>query len=281
MKINLAKSAGFCVGVKRALDIAQETIRRRNQVYLLGDIVHNKKVIEDIKKLGIKKTTRLTQGQNKAILIRAHGAARATYQRAEKLGYKIIDATCPMVKEIHKIAQNHQRKGYALIVIGDKKHAEVQGIVGQLEKKAIVLAPNSRVQKKDFRNIKKAAVVTQSTQNIELVEKMVNKLSKQIPNLKFINTICVPTQKKHDEIKKMPGNNDIMLIIGSKRSANTKRLYQISKKINFRSYWIENEKDINPSWLKNVKSAGITAGSSTPQDTIDSTIKRLKKLSKG
>jgi 4-hydroxy-3-methylbut-2-enyl diphosphate reductase len=278
MEINLAKSAGFCIGVKRALEIAQDCAHDSSKIYMLGDIVHNEAVVEKIKELGIKKITRLTKGSGKTILIRAHGAPEATYKKAKKLGYQIIDATCPMVKEIHKIAKSHEKDGYKVIVIGDQKHEEVQGIVGQLNKKAIVLTPNSYIKKKKLANIKRAAVVAQSTQNIDKVVKIVNQLRKYIPELKFINTICAPTQKKQNEIKKMPHDNNLMLIVGSKTSANTKRLYQISKAINPDTYWIKNAKDIKSSWFKNIKSVGITAGASTPKSSIKSVMCKLKKL---
>ncbi len=279
MKINIAKSAGFCMGVKKAIDIAKETACRDKKIYMLGDIVHNEEVVETIKKLGIKKTSKLTQGKNKIILIRAHGAPKQIYEEAKKLGYKIIDATCPMVKEIHKIAKTYEKKGYKIIVIGDKKHDEVKGIIGQLGKKAIVLTPGSPLGEKKLKRIKKAAVVTQSTQNIDNVLKVIKKLKVYIPELKFINTICAPTQKKQNEIKKLPQSNDTVLIIGSKKSANTKRLYQIAKRINPRTYWVENEKKIKPPWFKNANSVGITAGASTPKKTIKAVVEKLKKIS--
>lgn len=279
MKITIAKSAGFCIGVKRALDIAVKTSQSNNNVFMLGDIVHNQEVIKTIKKSGIKKIKTLVRVSGDILLIRAHGAPKKTYQKAKQLGYKIIDATCPMVKEIHKTAQKYEKKGYQIIVIGDKKHAEVQGIVGQLEKKATVVPPSSKLKKENFFKIKKAAIVVQSTQNCTRVEKMFTKLEKYIPDLKFINTICAPTRRKQEEIKKMPLSNDLILIVGSKTSANTKRLYQIAKKINPHTHWIENEHEINPSWLKKVKTVGITAGSSTPKRLIDSVFRKITQIS--
>lgn len=279
MKINIAKSAGFCIGVKRALAIADKTVKNCAKIDMLGDIVHNEEVIKQIKKTGIKKIDKLTNGRNKALLIRAHGAPNAIYQKAKKLGYKIIDATCPMVKEIHQIAKKYQKKGYKIIIVGDKKHDEVQGIVGQLDKKPLVLSPKAKIEKRMCRNLRKAAVISQSTQNIDEVKDIVYKIKKYIPRLEFINTICKPTRQKQNEIKTMPYNNELILIIGSKASANTKRLYQISKKINPKTYWIENDKKINPCWFKNVKSVGITAGASTPENIIRSAVEKIKNLS--
>ncbi|MCF7916378.1 MAG: 4-hydroxy-3-methylbut-2-enyl diphosphate reductase [Candidatus Omnitrophica bacterium] len=280
MKIEVAKSAGFCIGVKKALEIAKNSAKSNQQIYMLGDIVHNEEVIKDMQKIGIKKINRLASGKNKTILIRAHGAPKSIHKSAKKYGYKIIDATCPMVKEIHKIAQNQEKKGYTIIVIGDKNHDEVKGIVGQLNKQAIVISPNLPIKSKQFKNIDKAAIVTQSTQNIEKVKKIVDKINKYIPDLKFINTICGPTQQKQNEIKNIAKNNEIVLIIGSKMSANTKRLYQISKNINFRTYWIENKNNIQLSWLEGINSVGIAAGASTPENIINSTVEKIKKISK-
>jgi 4-hydroxy-3-methylbut-2-enyl diphosphate reductase len=278
MKINIAKSAGFCLGVKRALAIADKAAKSYAKIDMLGDIVHNEEVVRQIKKTGIKKIDKLTKGENKTLLVRAHGAPNAIYQKAKKLGYKIIDATCPMVKEIHQIAKKYQKKGYKIIIVGDKKHDEVQGMVGQLDKNPLVLSPKAKIEKRMFRNLKKAAVISQSTQNIDEVKNIVYKIKRFIPHLEFIDTICKPTRQKQNEVKTIPYNNDLILVIGSKASANTKRLYQISKKINPRTYWIENDKKINPGWFKDVKSVGITAGASTPENIIHSVVNKLKNI---
>ena len=279
MRINLAKSAGFCFGVKRALNVAKKTIQTHNQVIMLGDIVHNEDVVRQIKKTGIKKIKRLSRGKEKTLLIRAHGTASKTYLDAKKKGYKIVDATCPMVKEIHTIACRMEKKGCRIIVIGDKKHDEVKGIVGQLKKRAIVLDIRNPISLTAFKRIKKAAIVVQSTQNEEKVLKAVNFLKKIIPDLEFCNTICRPTRMKQKEIKQMPLNNDVMIIIGSKTSANTKRLYEISKSLNKNSHWIQSEKNLKKSWFKGARNVGITAGASTPQKTIAAVISRAKGFS--
>jgi 4-hydroxy-3-methylbut-2-enyl diphosphate reductase len=278
MKINLAKSAGFCFGVKRAIDIAYKTLASHKNVYTLGNIVHNEDVARKLKKAGIKKSEKLGCGKNKIFLIRAHGAGINIINQAGKLGYKIVDATCPMVKEIHKIVRSAERYGYRIIVIGDKKHDEVQGIIGQLKKRAIVIEDIQNIPRGRLKKIRKACVVVQSTQNLEKVAKIIAALKPHIKELKFFNTICRPTRIKQQEIKNMPLKNDAMIIIGSKTSANTKRLYEISKSLNERSYWIQSKKDIKPVWFKGVNSVGITAGASTPDDTTKEVIAYLKKI---
>lgn len=276
MKINLAKSAGFCFGVRRALNIAFNAVKSDTKIQMLGDIVHNEDVVKTINNLGIEKIRELKKVKNKTLLIRAHGMPLETFGKAHRLGYKIIDATCPMVKEIHKTAKDAELKGYRIIVIGDKNHDEVKGIIGQLNNKAIVIDKPKNIPLKKIKIIKKAAVVVQSTQNIENALEIVRKLKKYIKNLRFYNTICRPTRIKQHEIRIMPLKNDIMIVIGSKTSANTKRLYEISKSLNKRSFWIQSKADIKPEWLRNVKTVGITAGASTPDYTTKKVIELIK-----
>ena len=278
MKIKLARSAGFCFGVKRAIDIAYRTLLSNKNVYMLGNIVHNEEVAKKLKDAGLKKTEKLNSGKNKILLIRAHGASLCTIDKANRLGYKIVDATCPMVKEIHKIASRAESEGRTIIVIGDKKHDEVRGIIGQLKRKAIVISGLKDIPLKKIKKIKKAAIVAQSTQNSVKVLKIASLLKHHIKDLKFFNTICQPTRTKQQEMQNMPLENDVMIIIGSKASANTQRLYEISKSLNAKSYWVSSKKDIKRAWFKGVRSVGITAGASTPDDTTKEIVSYIEKL---
>jgi (E)-4-hydroxy-3-methyl-but-2-enyl pyrophosphate reductase len=277
MKIRVARSAGFCFGVKRALNIAMKAAPE-GKVYMLGDIVHNEEVVRRIRKAGVKKIRRLGGGKGKTLLIRAHGAALATLQKATQLGYRILDATCPMVKEIHKIARTSEKRNYTVIVIGDKKHDEVRGIIGQLKQKAIVIDSAARIPYKALKKIKKACVVVQSTQNIDTVLAILEILKRHIQKLEFFNTICIPTRTKQQETKLLPLKNDVMIIIGSKSSANTKRLYEISRKLNPRSYWVNEKRQIQKKWFKGAKTVGVTAGASTPDSTTQGIIAHIKQI---
>lgn len=276
MRINTAKSAGFCFGVKRALDIAAKITKGSGRVYMLGDIVHNEDVSRRIEKSGIKKINRLKKISSGILLIRAHGASQDALMQAARLGYQIIDATCPMVKEIHKIVKEMHQKGYAIIVIGDKDHDEVQGIVGQLKAKTLVIDNIKHIPLAQIKRFRRACVVSQSTQNLNNVLKIVGVLKNYIPDLKFFNTICRPTRTKQEEIRSMPLKNDVMIIIGSKNSANTKRLYEISRSLNKKTWWVNSPKEIKPAWFKGSRSVGITAGASTPEDTIRDIVKYIR-----
>ncbi|MCX5703965.1 MAG: 4-hydroxy-3-methylbut-2-enyl diphosphate reductase [Candidatus Omnitrophica bacterium] len=278
MRINLAKSAGFCFGVKRALKIAFETASWKTRAYILGDIVHNESVVRELEKAGIRKIRKLSYGKNKTLLIRAHGAGKDILNKASHLGYNVIDATCPMVREIHKIAQAMEQKGYKIIIIGDKEHDEVRGISGQLKEKAIIIDNPKEIPLKKIKRINKAAIVVQSTQDLEKVIGIVNILKTYLKDLKFFNTICMPTRIKQEEIKTMALDNDVVIVIGSKASANTKRLYKISKSLNQRTYWVRSKDEIKPGWLKDAKNVGITAGASTPDSTTEDVVKYLQQL---
>jgi 4-hydroxy-3-methylbut-2-enyl diphosphate reductase len=278
MKITIAKSAGFCFGVKRALKIALQTASENKKAYMLGDIVHNEAVTRQINKAGIKKIRNLSSGKNRVLLLRAHGTTLSAIQKARGLGYRVVDATCPMVKEIHKIAKDIEKKGWSVIIIGNKKHDEVLGIIGQLRTKAIVIDRLTNIPWDKIKEIKKIGVVVQSTQNIEQALKIASALKSKVRFLKFFNTVCLPTRIKQEEIKKMPRKNQAMVIIGSKNSANTKRLYEISKAINSRTYWINSKKELKRGWFKEINSVGITAGASTPQETTQSVVEYLKSI---
>ncbi len=278
MKVSLANSAGFCFGVRRAINIAMETAKTNQPVFMLGDIVHNEEVVKKIQEAGIKKISRLSAGKGKTLLVRAHGCSKKTLQRAKDLGYSIVDATCPMVKEIHAIAKKLENRGFKIIVIGDKFHDEVRGIVGQLKTKAIIIDNLKNIPIEKLRMLGKTGVVVQSTQNLDKVQKIIDILGKNIRRLEFHNTICKPTRAKQNEIKVMPLKNDLIIIIGSKTSANTKRIYEISKSLNKRSYWVNSSKEIKKSWLAKAKNAGITAGASTPESTIQDVLLKVKAL---
>ncbi|MCM8756420.1 MAG: 4-hydroxy-3-methylbut-2-enyl diphosphate reductase [Candidatus Omnitrophica bacterium] len=279
MKIILAKSAGFCFGVRRAIQIAEVTAKKYRNVYMSGEIVHNELVIERLKQLGIKKIKKLGSGKDKIFLVRAHGEPKKRIEKANNLGYKIIDATCPMVKEIHKIAQREESNNRKIIVVGDKNHDEVLGILGQLKYKSYVIEPNKKfISELEKLKDKPCSVVVQSTQDLEMVKRIFKILKRCIKDIRFFNTICKPTQQKQIEIKKIAQKTDTIIVIGSKTSANTKRLYQIAKSINKKTYWIEDKSEIKKNWFKNINSIGITAGASTPKEVIDEVINIFDKF---
>jgi 4-hydroxy-3-methylbut-2-enyl diphosphate reductase len=280
MKTNVARYGGFCFGVKRAIDIALKTAAADGEVCMLGDIVHNEDVIKQVEQAGIRRIKRLGRGGGKILLLSAHGTPAAVVEQALQRGYRIVDATCPMVKGIHKVARKMEQEDYAIIIIGDRHHSEVHGIVGQLQKRPIVIDRPDAVPHRRLQKIKKAAVVVQSTQNAENVFKIIDVIKQDVRELQFFNTICRPTRIRQSEMRTMPLENDVMVIIGSHTSANTQRLCQISSTLNSRTYCVESKKDLRATWFKGARSVGVASGASTPDASIREVVNYLRKLSK-
>ena len=274
MKIYIAKDAGYCFGVRDAVNLAYDTAKKHKSVYMLGDIVHNEKVVEDLEKVGTKVVSDLSEiPKDKPILFRAHGTTTDVWDKAKKENRNIIDATCPLVHDIHEEVRKLEKEGRRIIIIGDHGHDEVTGIASQV-KKPIIISNIEEAQ--NYRGIKKAGVVSQSTQSIENVQEIINILMTKVYDLNFINTICYPTKRNQEQIKELAKKCDIMLIIGSFTSANSKRLTMLSKIINNNTYQVTSKKDLNKNWFVDVKSVGISAGASTPDYLIEEVKNEIK-----
>ncbi|MBI4531807.1 MAG: 4-hydroxy-3-methylbut-2-enyl diphosphate reductase [Candidatus Latescibacteria bacterium] len=276
MKINLAKSAGFCFGVERAIEIALDSTEHYDNVWMLGDIVHNEHVVNQIGEAGIHVTKKLPDIPDGTLLLRAHGTVPEIYQKAREQGLNIVDATCPLVLDIHDTAKELEAEGYQLVIIGDHGHDEVVGIAGQVSHEAIVVASPDEAQ--NLKRLKKAGVVVQSTQDIDNVRAIIAELILKCREMKFINTICGPTTRHQNEIRKMPHVNDVMIIVGSRTSANTLRLTQISTALNPHTYQVQSADDVDPSWFNDAETVGVSAGASTPDWVIDEVVKRIEEI---
>tara|TARA_A100001011_G_scaffold102316_2_gene107906 strand:+ start:99802 stop:100659 length:858 start_codon:yes stop_codon:yes gene_type:complete len=279
MKITIAKDAGYCFGVRDAVNIAYDTSKVQGDVYMLGDIVHNEKVVADLSKVGTKVVESIDDIPNdKPVLFRAHGTSEKIWKEAKDKNIDIIDATCPLVKEIHEEVERLEKDGRQIFIIGDHGHDEVVGIESH-SKKPIVISNTKEAEQ--LRRYKRAGVVSQSTQTIENVQKIINILMTKVYDLHFINTICFPTKRNQSQIKELAKDNDLMIIIGSFTSANSKRLTELSININPNTFQVNGAKDLKQKWFRNVKSVGISAGASTPDYLIDEVQAEINKISNG
>jgi 4-hydroxy-3-methylbut-2-enyl diphosphate reductase len=197
------------------------------------------------------------------------------------MGYVIVDATCPRVKDIHNTAIEMEKQGRTIIIIGDKEHSEVRGIVGHLKKKPIIINDENNIPVKKINKLAKVGVVVQSTQNVKKIDRMFKILGKCMSDVKLCNTICIPTKRKQSEIRKLPLENDVIIVIGSKMSANTGRLYEISKNINHRTYWVQSDKGLKPVWFNGAVKIGIIAGASTPDAVTQKVINMIERAANG
>ena len=277
MKILVAKDAGYCFGVRDAVNLAKKSGDDFQEVYMLGEIVHNEKVVEDLNKKGSKVVASLDDiPEDKPVLFRAHGTKPEVWKEAQKKKLNIIDATCPLVTEIHEEIKMLESENRKTIIIGDHGHDEVVGIAAQVKKPIII---SNIEEAKALGRMRKAGVVSQSTQMIENVQEIMSILMSKVFDLRFVNTICYPTRKNHEQIKELSEIVDVMIIIGSFTSANSKRLTQLAKERNEYSYQVVDELDLKDEWFKGVDTVGISAGASTPDNIIQRVTEYIKSLS--
>tara|TARA_B100000401_G_scaffold154738_1_gene103215 strand:- start:9 stop:848 length:840 start_codon:yes stop_codon:yes gene_type:complete len=279
MDITVAKDAGYCFGVRDAVNLAYDTAKKYGSVYMLGDIVHNEQVVKDLEKAGAKVVGDISEiPDDSPVLFRAHGTKNNLWKEAKERNLNIIDATCPLVHEIHREVRHLEEEGRKIIIIGDHGHDEVIAIADQVKKPLIV---SSKAEAEAVRRMKRAGIVTQSTQMIENVQEVINVIMNKVYDLRFVNTICFPTKRNHEQIKDMAAENDIMIIIGSFTSANSKRLTELSKQRNEKSYQVTCAEDLDIGWFQGVKTVGISAGASTPDYLIDEVKNKIQFISKG
>ena len=276
MKLLIAKDSGYCFGVRDAVDLAYKTAEESGDVFMLGNIVHNENVVNDLGKIGAKVVRTLDKvPDGKPILFRAHGTTTDVWKKAKNMGMNIIDATCPLVKEIHNEVKALDSEGRCIIIIGDHGHDEVVGIASQVKNPIIVSSPE---EAQNLRKMKKVGIVCQSTQTIENVQTIINIIMTKAFDLRFVNTICFPTKRNQQQLKDLSEKCDVMLIIGSFTSANSKRLHQLALERHKKSSPVTCANDIESEWFNNAETVGITAGASTPDIIIQDVVRYCETL---
>lgn len=278
MKIFVAKDAGYCFGVRDAVNLAYDTADTHGEVYMLGTVVHNERVVSNLEKVGTKVVKSLDEvPKDKPVLFRAHGTPPSIWEEAKRKNLKLIDATCPLVVDIHHEIKKLEAEGRKTIIIGDHGHDEVSAIAAQVSAPIIISNIN---EANNLRKMKKAGVVSQSTQMIENVQDIINILMEKVFDLRFVNTICFPTRRNHSQIKELAKDCDLMVVIGSFTSANSKRLTQLSLERNKKTYQVTDALELDEKWFENVENVGISAGASTPDEIIEEVVARIKIIGK-
>lgn len=282
MEIIIGKTSGFCHGVKNAVDKASEEVEQsKEKVYCLGELVHNKEVIDRLQEKGLTFIDNLDEAKGKTI-IRAHGVTKETYEQAQKLKIELKDLTCPKVLKIHDIAEEYSKNGYYIFLVGIANHPETIGTYSFCGKYSSIIENicdlEQVVTKFQKTNIKKALLITQTTFNLRKFEEISEKLKERLEgiDLKVINTICSATELRQKETENLSQNVDLMLIIGGKNSSNTNKLYDISSKYCKNVIFAENLKDIDINYIRQFERIGVMAGASTPHESIDSIVDFIK-----
>ncbi len=278
MNVKIAKEAGFCFGVKRAMKMAWNELEANDDIYALGPIIHNKQAVSKYEEKGLKTVEVIDSIPNfKNMIIRSHGVSEKVYKDANEKRINVVDTTCPYVKKIHRIVKTYHDKGYEIIVIGDSKHPEVIGINGWCGDCAKIIKTLDDLDVTKFDHSKKHVVVAQTTINLELYNEIISKLEKKLDNIIFNNTICSATKVRQLAAKELSQEVDCMVVVGGKHSSNTQKLVNICKEA-VETFAIETKQDLNIAKLKEYELIGITAGASTPDWIIEDVVEFIESI---
>ncbi|MGN1160161.1 MAG: 4-hydroxy-3-methylbut-2-enyl diphosphate reductase [Lachnospiraceae bacterium] len=272
MEVILAKSAGFCFGVKRAVEQVYEQTKTDQPIYTFGPIIHNEEVVRDLEEKGVRvvedmdEIGKLSEG---TLIIRSHGVSEETYRRLSESGLKIVDATCPFVKRIHNIVAKESEAGAQIVIIGDEGHPEVEGIRGWSKTPAIVVGRREEAEKFTVESGKKVCIVSQTTYSYNKFQELVEIFSQKGYDITVVNTICNATEERQTEAAEIAGMVDAMIVIGGRTSSNSKKLYEICRQKCENTVFIQTVHDLHLDLKGNTRRVGITAGASTPNNIIE------------
>ena len=275
MNVELAKTAGFCFGVKRAVDTVYQQIEqyRGEKIFTYGPIIHNEEVIKDLRSHGVEVLNdeeELKTADADVVVIRSHGVAKYIYDIMEERGITCVDATCPFVKKIHKIVAEKSAEGSYIVIVGNGEHPEVQGIRGWAGEQVTVVQTQEDAERFELPDKdQKVCIVAQTTFNYNKFKELVEIISKKRYDIVVLNTICNATKERQTEARQIAARVDAMVVIGDKRSSNTQKLFEICKEECLNTYYIQTLDDLDINQLRSVESVGITAGASTPNKIIE------------
>lgn len=282
MELIVGKTAGFCYGVKRAVDGAKEALKKNETIYGLGEIVHNQEVVKELENLGMQFIENIEEAKGKTI-IRAHGVPKQIYEEAEEKQIELIDYTCPKVLNIHQIVEEYANKGYYIFLLGNKKHPEIIGTLSYCGENKFIIEKEDDTMKAletfEKSGMKKILVISQTTYSLEkfyIVEEIIKNEIPRDVEVVVKNTICQATEIRQKETEEMAKKVDAMIIIGGKNSSNTKKLYEIAKQYCKTVLLIENETELVLDNMKSTDKVGMMAGASTPKESIEKVIEKLK-----
>lgn len=275
MNVKLAKSAGFCFGVKRAVDTVNSEIAKatNKKIYTYGPIIHNEEVVNEFKAQGvdvIEEGMDLSGIQPGTVIIRSHGVSREVQNNLMNSGFDVVDATCPFVKKIHKLVDEHSAAGYYVLVVGNPNHPEVEGIVGWINGDDYkVISNDSDLSFLENVKERKICMVSQTTYNHRKFQDLVEIITEKGYDILVLNTICNATEERQVEASEISKEVDAMIVIGGKKSSNTQKLFEICKRECEDTYYIQTKDDLDLSVLQSIDNVGITAGASTPNKIIE------------
>lgn len=279
MDVIVAENSGFCFGVKRAVDSVYEQLEKGGKIYTYGPIIHNEQVVGELEKKGvqvIRSVEELKDIGEGTIVIRSHGVTRQIADILKKQGLDIVDATCPFVKKIHRIVEDESRSGKYIVVIGSRKHPEVEGIVSRVEGGYTVIENDEEAEAFSESSDREICIVSQTTFNRNKFKELVEIFQKKGYHVTVANTICNATEERQTEARRIASSVDAMIVIGGAGSSNTQKLYEICKRECENTQYIQTLDDLVLTSIQSIKSVGITAGASTPKKIIQEVQKYVR-----
>lgn len=283
MRITIARTAGFCWGVRRTVDKVLETSANASSpVATLGPVIHNPQTIERFEKLGVKVYQKVDEvPDGTTLIIRTHGAVVPEQRLARERGLPLIDGTCPYVKFPQVMAQRLTRDGYHLLIVGDARHAEIKGVASYAEGSYTIIATGEPIP--DLPGVKKVAVISQTTNDRAYFKQVVAEACLRFREVRAINTICYDTAERQTELRELAQKVEVLLVVGGRMSANTRHLAEIGAEIlpADRVHHIERPEELDPAWFEGFREIGISAGASTPDDVIDAVAERIASFAGG
>ena len=280
MQVTVAKSAGFCFGVQRAVDTVYEQVEKGvRPIYTYGPIIHNEVVVQDLEENGVQVLENqedLEQLNEGTVIIRSHGVGKEIYDQISAKGLNCVDATCPFVKKIHRTVEKESAAGRQIIIIGNDNHPEVEGIKGWCRHPALVIESAEQAEALNLPEGTKVCVVSQTTFNYKKFKDLVEILDKKRYDRIVVNTICNATEERQTEARQIAGKVDAMIVIGGSHSSNTQKLFEICRKECENTYYIQTVHDLDLEVLRSTGLVGITAGASTPKKIIEEVQKRCQ-----
>jgi 4-hydroxy-3-methylbut-2-enyl diphosphate reductase len=277
LDVIIAKHAGVCFGVKRAIDLAFTAARNYgNHVYTIGPLIHNPQVVKQLREVGVIVKEGIEDIAEGTVIFRSHGVPRHLAEKAREKGLRIVDATCPFVKRAHGFARFLSRKGYLVVVVGDQSHPEVKSLKSYVEGEAMVV--NSPGKLANWAGRRKVGVVAQTTQSLEKFREIVAICLEKAREVRVYNTICDATALRQREALDLAHKVDCIIVIGGHKSANTKRLAEICRRILGDTYHVETVEELNSSWFSGKGRIGIVGGASTPGWVIEEVVEGLRRM---
>lgn len=268
MQVFLPREIGFCFGVKRALKLVLNEIKRNGKIYTLGDLIHNSQVVEDLERKGIESIESLSQIKEGTLVIRSHGVDLSLIEEAKKRKIRVLNATCPHVVEVQNIVKSLSQKSYLVVIVGSNTHPEVKGLMASVKNGKVYVVKNEREAEK-LPSVRKMGIVAQTTESLDNFGNIVKNLIRKGKECRAFNTICRIIRERQEGILKLAEKTQAVIVIGGYNSSNTRQLVKLCRSSGAKTYFIEKEEDLDIEELKGIKRIALTGGTSTPRETIE------------